>query len=198
MTDRERLMTLVAGGKVDGKPTIAWPSSEISGAEFVPITNLYRHFQLMGEDPVALLKDTDSSASQIVEEAEGVRYREARGAIDGGAIGVFYEIHGADASRCTPMEYGGLFLERDRAFLESVADAPCNFVYINGKEPYLDFVSDLPAQIFGWDAVGSGIVVAEVRKLRTGLLATNDPQADIILDGGESITDRLEGKLAHV
>jgi hypothetical protein len=212
MTSRERLLAVATGKAVDRKPTIAWPSSDAQAdIQVYPanavvhgdapalalVPNLYRRFQLMGKDPVALLKDTDGKSAGIVDAAEADARREAQGALEQGAIGVFYEVHGANAGQCTPMEYGGLFLEKDRAFLESVADAPCNFVYIDGKEPYLDFVSDLPAQVFAWDATGSTIPVSEVRKLRQGALAADDAEADIPLQVEGSITDTLEGLLIH-
>lgn len=212
MTSKEKLLAAL-GGAADAKPTFAWPESnqnadvQVCSADevsqgpsdesavlaFVP--NLYRRFQLMGKDPVAILKDT--TAIGMVEEAEAKSLRDARGAIEGGAMGVFYEIHGADASQCTPMEYGGLFLEKDRAFLEAIADAPCNVIYINGKQPYLDFVSDLPAKVFAWDIKGSGIPVSEVRKMRDGLLAADASDADLELKASDNFTDILQGVLVH-
>lgn len=215
MTGKERLVALATGKTVDRKPTIDWPgrnrdadvgvypagvlaegmdrNSPWGALAFVP--NLYRQFELVDEQPVTMIKN--DAMSEIVEGFAAHHMREARAAIDNGALGVFYEIHGADASQCTPMEYGGLFLERDRAFLECVSDAPCNFIYINGKEPYLDFVSDLPAAIFAWDAKGTGISVSDVRKMRKGLLAADDPDADIQISANGSITEFLEGMLAH-
>jgi len=215
MTGKERFLAWAAGKPVDQKPTLDWPraNSQADGkifpagvvaegldpncptATFALIPNLYREFQGAGTEPIALLKD--ATAEKLVDERVATNQRIARQAIDNGAIGVFYEIHGADASQCTPMEYGGLFLERDRAFLDSISDAPCNFIYINGKEPYLDFVSDLPATVFAWDAKGSGIPVSEVRKMRSGLLAADDPDADIQISADGSITEFLEGVLAH-
>ncbi len=215
MTGKERFLAMAKGRTVDQKPLIDWPRSDPGAdgrvypagviaesydrnsprAGFAFIPNLYRQIEMLGELPVATMKN--GVMQEVVEEASALHLREARAAIKNGAVGVFYEIHGADASKCTPMEYGGLFLERDRAFLESVSDAPCNFIYINGKEPYLDFVSDLPATIFAWDAKGSGIPVAEVRKMRKGLLAADDPDADIQISANGSITDFLEGVLTH-
>ena len=210
-------MATVEGKATDRALTISWPASD-NGADvqvypagamaeraggqtpgtalaFVP--NLYRQFELMGADPIEILKGTDEKSAALVEEAEALSLRSVRGALDNGAVGVFYELHGANAGQCTPMEYGGLFLERDRAFLEAVADAPCNFLYVNGKEPYLDFVSDLPARVFAWDAAASGISVQEVKTMRSGCLMADADAADIRLNAG-STTDLLEGLLAHV
>jgi hypothetical protein len=216
MTSRERVLAAVNGGEVDRKPVIAWPKSnrdadmqvhpagdireggEPRDAVLALVPNLFRRFELMGEDPVAFLKNTDKEIVGIVDEAEDLSRREARRAIDSGAVGVFYEIHGATASQCTPMEYGGLFLEKDRAFLESISDAPCNVVYIDGREPYLDFVSDLPAKAFGWDVVGSGISVSDVRNIREGALMADDPEADISMTSIGSTTEFLEGCLTNV
>lgn len=213
MTSKERITALVAGQPVDPKPTIAWPNDNkdadvrvypagqfpvdpsVVGLAIVP--NLFRRFQLLGEDPIALMKDNADPTAEAINEAEVLSRMEAQNALSNGAIGVLYELHGADTSQCTPMEYGGLFLEKDRAFLESIASAPCNMIYVNGKEPYLDFVSDLPAKVFGWDAKGSGKSVAEVRKIRSGLLAADDTDADILVSSTGSITESLEGALVH-
>ena len=212
MTARERILALVQGKEVDRKPTLAWPKKDDTadvaicpagqfatnvetGLGFVP--NVYQRLYQLGEDPIAIAKDASDPTAGAVEETDALNRMEARNAISNGALGVFYEIHGATAAQCTPMEYGGLFLERDREFLESISDAQCNVIYINGKEPYLDFVCDLPAHVFAWDAKGSGISVAAVRKMRSGLLAAADPDADIILNADGSITDALEGLLAH-
>jgi hypothetical protein len=217
MTAKERIFAAVARRHIDRTPTISWPKQDTNAdVQVYPATaiakrpqrfdvpalaqmpNLFRHFELLGEDPVAIMKATDQRTCERVELAESENRSAARLAIENGALGLLYEVHGADASRCTPMEYGGLFLERDRALLESVSDAPCNFVYINGKEPYLDFVADLPAQGFAWDLKGSGISVEEVRKIRKGTLVAADPSADIPLAEDGSITEGLEVVTSNV
>jgi hypothetical protein len=105
----------------------------------------------------------------------------ARAALSKGVLGVFYEIGGADATQCTPMQYGGLYLERDREFLEALKGTGAHIVYVGGAEPYLDFVSDLPADAFAWDAVASGIAVSDVRPMRAGPLAAESDAADLFL-----------------
>ena len=68
-------------------------------------------------------------------------------AILAGAHGIFYILRGADPSHSTPMEYGGLYLQKDRQLLDEVADAPCNVLYVDsGQEAYLDFLADLPVK----------------------------------------------------
>jgi hypothetical protein len=44
----------------------------------------------------------------------------------------------------------------------------------------MDFVSDLPAQIFAWDCGRTDISLDSVRKMRLGTLATGDPDADVL------------------
>jgi hypothetical protein len=79
------------------------------------------------------------------------------------------------------MEYGGHFLEVDRQLLSGVIDARFNALYVRGgSEPYIDFVSDLPAHAFAWDPQ-SGVTVAQVREVRQGALASTDKDADIEL-----------------
>lgn len=53
-----------------------------------------------------------------------------------------YRLVGASPEHCTPMQYGGYYLERDRELLAS-APGPVEVV-VEGEAPYMDFVSDLP------------------------------------------------------
>jgi hypothetical protein len=208
-------LAAIQGGAVNRKPVIGWPKNKQDvdiavypagllaerpyqngplALAFVP--NLYRQFQMMGEDIMAMLRAKPAEAADLIEIAQTTNLELCKNAITNGAIGVFYEVHGATASQCTPMQYGGLFLEGDRAFLDELSHSECNVVYINGTEPYLDFVSDLPAQVFAWDREGSNIPVSEVRKLRPGALAASDPEADFLLSTDGPITENLERLLA--
>ncbi|MDL1928341.1 hypothetical protein FCG40_05045 [Fimbriimonadia bacterium ATM] len=98
--------------------------------------------------------------------------REAQEALELGADGVFYVLEGATPGLCTPMQYGGFFLERDRQLLDAVADARFNLMFVAGGEgTYLDFVHDLPASALAWDEPASGIGHEQVRKMHEGTIA---------------------------
>lgn len=80
------------------------------------------------------------------------------------ADGLLYILHGADPNHTTPMEYGGILLDLDREILSGVTFGP-RFVFVSGtEEPYLDFVSDLPCEAFGWESSLAPSKVAELRR----------------------------------
>lgn len=111
--------------------------------------------------------------------------------------GVLYLLYGARGLHTTPMEYGGHYLERDRELLTEIENSNFNMVFVVGEDDaYLDFVSDLPAHAFGWDSKATGVTVQEMRKMRTGALATNAHNADIELRfGTDSVSAELELQL---
>lgn len=102
-------------------------------------------------------------------------------ALDAGADGIFYRLNGATSRESTPMQYGGHFLEHDRKLLEEVKGAPLNVLYVVGGEEdvYLDFVSDLPARLFAWDSVATGMDSATIRTMRDGAQASADPASEV-------------------
>jgi hypothetical protein len=117
----------------------------------------------------------------------------ATSALAKGADGVLYRLHGARAYHCSPMQYGGQYLEGDREILGDLGGAAFNLIFAVGAEDlYLEFISDLPAQAFGWDVQGSGKSVASVRALRPGLLAAADAEADIFLSFPTPISQAVE------
>lgn len=127
---------------------------------------------------------------QFVEETRTAMAR----SLDAGVDGILYRLHGANAEHCSPMQYGGHYLEHDRALLESVSGAGCNIFFVVGdRDIYLDFVSDLPAHVMGWDDRTSGITAAEGRALRKGAVATFDLSSDVRLAvGAPSVAQMLE------
>ena len=132
--------------------------------------------------------------NSLVEEAKAV----SATALASGADGVFYELHGATASHCSPMQYGGYYLERDREVLEEIKDASLNVLYVVGDdETYIDFVSDLPAHVFAWDNRTTGFGAAYVRSLRSGAQASFDPASEISLrfEGPGTVAQSLERQL---
>lgn len=96
---------------------------------------------------------------------------------------VVYVLEGAEPRLCSPMQYGGQYLETDREILARLTAQTFVILLVKGYDgAYLDFVSDLDAQIFAWDARETGFTLAQMRELRTGLLATNEPGADVFVN----------------
>lgn len=194
MTGRERLVAVARGAQVDQRPVIAMDPpadglvvspSEVSAAlvKHPDSAVLARVVSPLGRDRSlvrALAEDPDAGSRRLAECAEGVR-RDISAALDAGADGVCYLLDGAYPAVTTPMEYGGHFLELDRQLLEEVSAARFNLLFVCGEtEPYVEFVSDLPAHAFAWDA-RSGVSVDAVRLLRSGALAAEDDGAEIAL-----------------
>jgi hypothetical protein len=146
----------------------------------IPLNDLFR------DDPSA----ADAEMTKIVEDIRG----QMHAALDAGADGIFYRLHGATPAHTTPMQYGGQFLEVDRELLEDIAQARFNVIFVVGDEgTYLDFVSDLPAHAFAWDSDAAGASVADVRGLRQGALATYSDESDILMMSNiGDVTDYLE------
>ncbi len=92
---------------------------------------------------------------------------------------LLYLLEGPEPTRATPMQYGGFYLERDRALLETALAKGESWLWVRaGEGAYLDFVSDLPANVFAWDARATGFSLEEMRKLRSGRLCTNEVGSD--------------------
>jgi hypothetical protein len=200
------------GGEVDRKPVVAWPhpSQEsdamvfhsdvghdvIAGAgDKAALVEVFNPFGLAVQREISLnslLGDTpelgDRILNGLVEEVRG----HIRAAFDSGADGILYRLHGARGLHCTPMQYGGHYLERDRELLTEIQDARLNVLFVVGEDDaYLDFVSDLPAHVFAWDCDATQVSAEQVRALRPGALASTDPAADIVLDPGTEHLSRV-------
>jgi len=210
MTSRERITKAVAGEPVDRKPMIVWPHDEMySDAAIVPIGRL----ATAGSSPRCVLaevfspfscaisknldlnslykSDPDAAEKEFKSFVQHVE-REIDIALNSKADGIFYRLQGAEPKFATPMEYGGHYLEVDRALLQHASTARMNVLCIEGgPEAYIDFVSDLPAQVFAWDLEQTGFSVSALRKMRTGALAAASPEADILFGGGYGLLQQL-------
>ena len=217
MTPRERLTAVARGGAADRRPVVLFPGcqDERADATVVAPSDVASCLERSGEQAVLghvvsplgkamraglaltrlLSDDLEAGARQLEELTEQTR-SEMKEALDQGADGVFYELDGAYPSQTTPMEYGGHFLEVDRQLLEEVKGARFNVLYVCGdKDPYVDFVIDLPAHAFAWDTT-SGVEFAEVRRQRDGAIAGKHPKADLLLvesfEEAEALTRQTE------
>lgn len=199
MTSRERLTVALRGGEVDRKPIVSFAV----GAADAYVVSPAALRSVGRRDDEALLAEVPNPFGMA--KAEGINLNaalaadpEAGGDLQAryvdrvrtllddcfarGADGVFYRLAGACPAESTPMEYGGHHLEVDRELLAGLSGAACNIVYIEGEEPYLEFVSDLPAHALGWDVERCPSDPKEIRSMRGGALALASEDGDLLLD----------------
>jgi hypothetical protein len=200
MTSRERLLAASRSGEVDRKPTLAWmPGSfeadarviqdvselvdrDESGVVLADVPNPFGLALQRGIDLNKALKDDPSVGGSVLDGLVEEIRRKIAVSMDTGADGIFYRLHGATPKHCSPMQYGGHYLERDRELLDEVADANLNVLFVaGGEELYIDFVSDLPPQVFAWDSELSHVSADQVRSSRLGAVASGDPSSEILL-----------------
>ena len=212
MTSRERVLAASRGGDVDQKPTLSWLGADASAdamvvvnieslnrsadapVVLVDVSNPFGLALQKGIDLNKALKDDPTVGSEVLDSLiDEVRTRIA-GGLASGADGIFYRLHGASPRHCSPMQYGGHYLERDRELLSEASDAYVNVIFVAGEdELYIDFVSDLPAQIFAWDSELTQISAEQVRAARKGAVASADPSSEIsLLIGTENYLANLE------
>lgn len=139
------------------------------------VSGLFRRVEAqwsgLKHDPDAAAERLDALILEIGREIES-----ADGAI-------CYRLEGPEPAKTTPMEYGGFFLEREREILRRAKDRGETWLWVDaGEGAYLDFVSDLEADVFAWDAKATGFPLAEMSKLRTGRLCTNEAGSDVEFD----------------
>ncbi len=211
MTSIERLIAAVKGAEVDRKPQIGWLAADQAvdasvaaqsdarngPDEPVLLAEVPNPFGLAlqrGIDLNKALKDDPSVGAEILDGlVEEVRDGIVN-SLSKGADGIFYRLHGACPAHCSPMQYGGHYLERDRELLSGASNAVLNVLFVVGKEDlYIDFVSDLPAHVFAWDSDLSSLRAGDVRCCRSGALACGDPDGDIgLLIGRQDYLEKLE------
>lgn len=160
----------------------------------VQISNPFGRALEKGMDLNQLLADEPEKGGEVLDSLISETREDIISAMDGDADGVVYLLHGACEKHCSPMQYGGHYLEKDRELLSGISDAALNLLYVVGDQDlYLDFVSDLPAHLFGWDDRTTGISAAEGRAIRGGAVATFDSGSDVLLTSpGVSAAQILE------
>ncbi len=194
MTPRERVVAASRGGVVEGPVRAGRAGADLIVCEsterlaplsdrmqVVELLNPFGRARLSGLDINRLLADDPAEGAKELERLAVQTHAQIVQSLESGADGVFYRVVGATPDASTPMEYGGHHLEIDRAILVEFEDA-FNVLFVEGTDPYLDFVSDLPARFFGWEVEKSPMTVGEVRTLRQGALIAAHPDADVVLD----------------
>lgn len=201
MTHRERLVAAARGGPVDRPPWFVWGTADpeaflanhtpdalvarsaeeakrlvsLAGEEgpavLVETTNPLGLALSEGENPNCLLDDPNAAERELDRWVERCRSTLIE-ALESGADGVFYRLRGAEPPHSTPMEFGGLHLERERDLLNEISDARFNVLLADGgEETYLDFLTDLPAHAFAWNEETIPFSPKQVREMRPGALA---------------------------
>ena len=203
MTSRERLIAVSRGGEADRQPSLGW-LNVAEGADAtvavidstldrtvegpVVLAEVANPFGLALEKGIDLnkaLRDDPSVGNEMLDTLVAEVRETIAAKLGGGVDGIFYRLHGANPQHCSPMQYGGYYLERDREILEEVSDATLNVLFVaGGQDLYIDFVSDLPAQLFAWDSELTKITAADVRSCRKGAVASADPTSDVLLKIG--------------
>lgn len=221
MTPRERLEAALTGAAVDRQPVFHWPGT---GGEDVDIvarrvsaiqTGTSRNDQVClteianpffraltdGSNLNELAKDSPEKADAVLDEYVLAAISEANLGLGSGADGVLYRLHGACPRHCSPMQYGGLYLERDRQVLDSIGTKYKVFVFIVGDEgAYLEFTSDLPCDALGWDVHATQFPVSQMKMYRTGAVFTVSADSEIRLESGlesGTIAQTLEVEFAN-
>lgn len=200
MTGRERIVAAARGGETDVRPTlsalgggradaVAVPPAEVPNTidenpDCAVLAEVRSPLGLALSEGTNIVSELHNDIDRGTEILNGLVNRtrsEIQGALHQGADGVFYILDGAYPGITTPMEYGGHFLELDRQLLTEAQDARFNVLFVCGEEePYIDFVSDLPAHAFAWDP-RSKVESEYVRSMRHGALAADEDGAEIRL-----------------
>ncbi len=157
---------------------------KLGGFDLTPVLNPFGLAMLRGLDLNQVLRDTPDTVllDELVAETKGVAE---------GAENVLYLLHGANAANTSPMQYGGYYLERDREILSGLGDRLIVIFVVGDEDVYIDFVSDLPGDVFAWDSRTTGVTSAQVREMREGTQASADPNSEILLESDEPSIARL-------
>lgn len=196
MTGRERLVAVARGGAVDPKPSFPTdgavvPLTQVSAAlESQPerlclawVDSLSARDLAAGQPILAAAKDDPAGAAHQVDQRMDEARADISAAFDSGADGFAYRMAGVSPDHASPMQYGGQFLESDRALLQEHSDARfVMLVVTDSQDPFLDFISDLPAHALAWPMSKSGIAPQVMRGVWQGALAGDHPEADISFD----------------
>jgi hypothetical protein len=212
-------MAAIRGGETDRKPQLSWPDHtpdsdaavltlDQIGQEkidetkpiLLEVLNPFGLAQSRGTNPNSVLEDDPATGDKLLQGLAAEVKHLVDAGIAAGVDGFLYRLHGANPAHSTPMQYGGHFLEVDREILASFDGLPIRAVFVVGGEgTFLDFVSDLPAELFGWDVEKSETNPNQVRQYRSGALMAASPDADVYLSfpGDISSSLRMESIAAH-
>lgn len=160
---------------------------------------LFRSLQ-SGLDLGSLAQSNPTEADTLLVGFVQEAISEVDQAVEHGCQGIIYNLFGASPEHSTPMQYGGLFLERDREILSYAESRTCTLIHVApSPESYLDFVSDLPGDLFAWDDELTGVSAESMRKFRSGALATygSGGEVRLIRPTASETSNRATGVFTH-
>ncbi len=202
MSLKDQFLAAARSESVSPKPVLAWPGLDEGNVRVVPmnepvlpdgngrmvLAEALNPFGLAfgaGVDLNEALDADPEAGNALLDRYVGDARTQMNARLAEGADGVLFRLHGAEPKHCTPMQYGGFYLERDRELLEEIAGKGTHVLYVVGSEEvYLDFVSDLPANVFAWDSQATAFTSEYVRSIRPGAQASADPESEIELRSG--------------
>ncbi|MBI5705964.1 MAG: hypothetical protein HZC36_03120 [Armatimonadetes bacterium] len=142
----------------------------------------------------------DPSDTTLASLFEATRQELAEAIVDD-TRAVLYVLFGAAEQWCTPMQFGGHYLEVERELLAPTFQKVPVLLWIVGEEgTYLDFVADLPTCFIGWDIQATGFPISAMRAVRSGAIFAQGNEAEIELHpltGGRTITEFLTLEVQH-
>jgi hypothetical protein len=209
----ERMMAALSGELLEERPSMVWSSSPGHRADVVTTASVeLRHALKTHPDQLVLVEvhsplglairrdidlvsmlqnDLEFGAAKLEELKTEVSWAIVS-ALEEGAHGVFYRLDGAHPRVCTPMQYGGHFLEIDRELLSLATEANFNLVYIEGEgEVYFDFVADLPCHAFSWSNAHNDINIHVAKTMTSARIALDHEEADIFFARSYDEIERL-------
>ncbi len=200
MTAKARVQSVLAGETVGSKPSMMWPGtpenqaeiwvgtladSESAGDErvrLIEVTSPFGRGLQRRLDLNAALRQDPQAGSALLDQLTEEAAKEIDSALRSASDGVLYVVYGAEPAHCSPMQYGGYYLDRDLELIHLAAGGSVSAVLVMAGEcVYLDFLSEAPAVIFAWDSARSGIGSAQVRQMRAGVQASADPASEVRL-----------------
>lgn len=147
----------------------------------IEVVSPFGRAELQGIDLNQELYDNPEKGEERLNDLAIQTQIEIARALEAGFKGILYRLIGAEPSKCSPMQYGGHFLEVDREILSKFEQAGTRVVFVEGEEMYFDFVSDLPCEFMGWDTSLNDLSLNEAKEMRPTGFVLDHTDADLKL-----------------
>lgn len=170
--------------------TLAWPHSpsvqadhavspagQVAPGQWAEVVNPFGRALIAGIDLNRVMSDDPSAGAEALANFISETNADIADKVEAGATGIVYRLIGACAEHCTPMQFGGFYLEEERALLADVT-LP-TLVFVEGADIYFEFVSDLPGTYMGWDVALNQLTLDEARAYRPGPYALRAEGAEL-------------------
>ncbi|MBS1718690.1 MAG: hypothetical protein JSS72_13260 [Armatimonadetes bacterium] len=124
-----------------------------------PVLSPFARSLRAGSDLNSKLKSAPEEGHQELAKLADETRKDIAG-LDG-FDGFCYLLIGAEPEYCSPMQYGGYYLELDRELLTAAEPGKLSMLLaVGGEEVFIDALSDLPATIFASPGVPDETVAA--------------------------------------